>query len=76
LLEFESLGHIIQRVSAHENCYQDSRGGRYQKKVAHISSKESESEEEVEVGLAEWMRNNKPVSSRGLRPVQRGTTST
>jgi hypothetical protein len=57
--EFESLGHIIQRVSAHESRYQDSRGGWYQKKVARVGSVEFDSEEDNEVGLAEWTRNKK-----------------
>jgi hypothetical protein len=59
--EFESLGHIIQRVSAHESRSQDSRGGRYQRKVAYMGSAETDSEEGNEIGVAEWTRNKKPV---------------
>jgi hypothetical protein len=60
--EFKSLGHIIQRVLAHESLYQDPRGSRYQKKVARAGSTESNSEEDNEVGLAERTRNKKLVS--------------
>jgi hypothetical protein len=60
--EFESLGHIIQRVSGHESHYQDSRGSWYQKKVAHVVSSKSDSEEDNDVGLAEWTRNTKSIS--------------
>jgi hypothetical protein len=60
--EFESLGYFIQRVSAHESHYQDSRGGRYQKKVSCVGSLESDSKEDNEVGLAKWTRNKKAVS--------------
>jgi hypothetical protein len=60
--EFKSLGHIIQRVSAHESRYQDSRDDRYQKKVACMGSLDSDSEEDNEVGLAKWIRNKKLVS--------------
>jgi hypothetical protein len=49
-------------ISAHEGRYQDSRGGRYQKKVAHVGYQELDSEDEAEVGLAEWTRNKKLVS--------------
>jgi hypothetical protein len=60
--EFKSLVRIIQRVSAHENSYHDSRGSRYQKKVGNVGSQESDSDEEGEVGLAEWTRSKKLVS--------------
>jgi hypothetical protein len=41
--KFESLRHIIQKVSAHESRYQDSKGAQYQKKVACVGSLESDS---------------------------------
>jgi hypothetical protein len=59
---FKSLGHFIQRVSAHESLYQESRGSQYQKKVACVGSLESDSKEDNEIGLAKWTRNKNPVS--------------
>lgn len=60
--EFESLGHIIQKVSVQESRYHDFKGDKYQKRVAQVSSQQSDSEDEAEIGLAEWTRNKKPVS--------------
>lgn len=60
--EFESLGHIIQRVSAQESHYQDFIKDKYPKKVAQVMLQESDLEDEADIGLAEWTRNKKPVS--------------
>jgi hypothetical protein len=74
--EFESLGHIIRRVSAHESRYQDSRGGQYQMKVACMGSLESDSEEDNEIGLAEWTRNKIWCHVHGSRPLWKSTALT
>ena len=49
--EFENLGHIVQKISALESRYQDPRGARYQKRISHVDSSGSDSEEEADIGL-------------------------
>lgn len=60
--EFESLGQLVQKISAHESRFQETRKERYQRRIANVQSYSSDSDEEMEVGLAEWTWNKKPVS--------------
>jgi hypothetical protein len=59
--EFDSLSHLAQRLSNVEVCVQNSRGNTFQKKVNNVEYS-SDSEDENEIGLAEWTRNKRPVS--------------
>ena len=56
--EFESLSQLVQRVSAHESRFQESRKEKIQR-VSHVQADSSDFEAEHEMGLAEWSRNNK-----------------
>jgi len=51
--EFESLAHLVQRISVHESRFQDMRRDRYQKWVANVQSYDLDSNDELEVGLTE-----------------------
>lgn len=59
--EFESLGHLIQIISTHENRLHKLRKDKYQKRVANVQTFLSDSYKEEKVGLAEWTRNKNPV---------------
>jgi len=52
----------VQKISAHESRIQEVRKDRYHKRVANVQSYSLDSDEELEVGLAEWSRNKTPVS--------------
>lgn len=57
--EFESLSQIVHRLSGQEVRSFDPRRN-FQKKVAFLE--EVEDKEDVEVGLAEWVKGKKPIS--------------
>ena len=57
--EFESLSQIVHRLAGQEVRPFDQRKI-FQKKVAYLEG--SESEEEAEIGLAEWVKGKKPIS--------------
>src|SRR5688572_10744121 len=57
--EFESLSQIVHRLSGQEVRFLDPRRN-FQKKVAYLE--EVETEEDTEIGLAEWVKGKKPIS--------------
>ncbi|RLN16563.1 putative retrotransposon gag protein [Panicum miliaceum] len=57
--EFESLSQIVHRLAGQEVRPFDQRRN-FQKKVAYLEG--SESEEEEEISLAEWVKGKKPIS--------------
>ena len=60
--EFKSLGHLVQKISAYGSQFQEIFKERYQKRITNVQQYSSYSDDELEVGLAEWSRNKKPVS--------------
>jgi hypothetical protein len=58
--EFESLSHLIQKLSNVDFRVQNPRRNPFQKKGAFIDDS-SDFEDEAEIGLAEWTRNKKSV---------------
>ncbi|RLN23454.1 retrotransposon protein, putative, unclassified [Panicum miliaceum] len=57
--EFESLSQIVHRLSGQEVRPFEQRRS-FQKKVAYLEGSESDAEEEI--GLAEWVKGEKPIS--------------
>jgi hypothetical protein len=55
--EFESLAHLAQKVTAHEQRFLEAR--KAYKKVNNVSTyvSETEEDEDPEVAIAEWARN-------------------
>jgi hypothetical protein len=59
--EFESLSHLVQRLSNVDVRAQDSRRSPFQKKVAFIGDSFN-SKDEAQIILVEWTTNKKMVS--------------
>jgi hypothetical protein len=59
--EFDISSHLAQRLSNVEVRLQNPRGNTFHKKVNNVEYS-SDSEDENEIGLAEWTRNKRPVS--------------
>jgi hypothetical protein len=59
--EFESLSHMMQRMSNVNVHFQDKRRAPIQKKVSFVDYSSS-SDEEAEVDLPEWTKNKKLIS--------------
>ena len=55
--EFKSLGKLVQRVSAHENRFQETRKERG--RIAHIEA--SSGDEKEDIGVVEWVKTKKPI---------------
>jgi hypothetical protein len=60
--EFESLSHLVQRISDQDNrVFEPKRN--WNKKVSFVGEVEdSDSDEEPVIDLAEWVKNKKPIS--------------
>jgi hypothetical protein len=60
--EFESLSHLVQRISDQDTRAFEPRKN-WNKKVSFVDEVEnSDSNEEPVIGLAEWVKNKKPMS--------------
>jgi len=60
--EFESISQIVQRISGHENRQYEPRRN-YQKWINDTGcGSDFESDGGEEIGLAEWVKNKKPIS--------------
>jgi len=60
--EFESLSHLVQRISDQDTRVFEPRKN-WGKKVSFIDEVEdSDYDEEPVIGLAEWVKNKKPIS--------------
>ena len=60
--EFESLSHLVQRISDQDiNAFEPRKA--WNKKVSFVDeATSSDSDEEPVIGLAEWVKNKKPMS--------------
>jgi hypothetical protein len=60
--EFESLSHLVQRISDQDTrVFEPKRN--WNKKVSFVEEAEdSDSDNEPVIGLAEWVKNKKPIS--------------
>jgi hypothetical protein len=60
--EFESLGHLVQRISDQDTRVFEPKKN-WSKKISFVDEVEdSNSDEEPIIGLAEWVKNKKPIS--------------
>lgn len=71
--DFESLAHLAQKVSAHEQRFQEAkRFAKKSKNINNIYSYASDSEDEdPEIGLAEWSRNKKAVVCQWVKNTRK-----
>jgi len=60
--EFESLSHLVQRISDQDNrVFEPTKN--WNKKVSFVDEAEdSNSDEEPVIGLPEWVKNKKAIS--------------
>nr|CBG76268.1 OO_Ba0005L10-OO_Ba0081K17.19 [Oryza officinalis] len=65
--EFESLAQLAQRVSAHEQRFQEAK--KFAKKINTVYqyASDDEDEEDVDVDLAEWARMRKPTTCQWVK---------
>ena len=69
-LEFTSLPHMVQKLTAYEHYHPDLYQEKFKHQVNMAQAGDSDdSGEEQEVAVAEWTRGGKP------RPVQVGQTA-
>jgi hypothetical protein len=60
--EFESLGHLVQRISDQDTRVFEPKKN-WSKKVSFVDEiGDSDSDEELVIGLAEWVKNKRPIS--------------
>jgi hypothetical protein len=60
--EFESLGHLVQRISEQDTRVFEPKNN-WSKKVSFVDEVEdSDSDEELVICLAEWVKNKRPIS--------------
>ena len=60
--EFESLSHLVQRISDQDTRVFEPKKN-WSKKVSFVEEVgDSDSDEEPVIGLAEWVKNKKPIS--------------
>lgn len=62
--EFESISQMVHRMSSQTRAYKQ-RKNTYQKKINYVEYSDSSNSESYknEVGLAEWIKNNKKLIS-------------
>ena len=59
--EFKSLSHLVQRISDQDiKPFEPKRA--WNKKVSFVEVASSDSDEELLIGLVEWVKNKKPMS--------------
>jgi hypothetical protein len=60
--EFESLSHLVQRISNQDTRIFEPKKN-WSKKISFVEEVEdSDSDEELVIGLVEWVKNKKPIS--------------
>jgi hypothetical protein len=60
--EFKSLGHIVQRISDQDTRVFEPKKN-WSKNISFVDEVEdSDSDEEPVIGLAEWVKNKRPIS--------------
>lgn len=61
--DFESLAHLVHKVSGHESWFQNTRRGKFGVfNFNAYDSSDEDSDVEGEIGVAEWVKSKKPAS--------------
>jgi hypothetical protein len=67
-LEFTSLAHLVQKLSTYEQRHPELYQDKFKRQVAVADTEEADdSEEEMEVSVAEWARGANPVPCKWLK---------
>jgi hypothetical protein len=67
-LEFNSLVHLVQKLTSCEQCHPDIYQEKFKRQITLVDIEDTEdSEEEQEVAVAEWTRGANPVSCKWVK---------
>jgi hypothetical protein len=72
-LEFNSLAHLVQKVTSYEQCHLEIYQDKFKHQITLVDTEDAEdSEEEQEVTIVEWIRGANLVSCKWVK--QQGPT--
>jgi hypothetical protein len=67
-LVFNSLAHLVQKLTLYEQRYQELYQDRFKHQVTLIDAEDTEdSEDDQEIAVAEWTRGANPVSCKWVK---------
>jgi hypothetical protein len=67
-LEFNSLAHLVHKLTSYEQCHPDIYQDKFKSQVTLVDTEDTEvSREEQEVAVAEWTRGANPVSCKWVK---------
>jgi hypothetical protein len=67
-LEFNSLVHLVQKLTSYEQRHQEIYQEKFKRQITLIDTEDAEdSGEEQEVAIAEWTRGANPVSCKWVK---------
>jgi hypothetical protein len=67
-LEFNSLAHLVQKLTSYEQCHQDVYKDKFKRQITLVDTEDAEdSGEEQEVAVVEWTRGANPVSCKWVK---------
>jgi hypothetical protein len=67
-LEFNSLAHLVQKLTLYEQCHPDIYQDKFKHQTILVDTKDAEdSGEEQEVAVTEWTRGANPVSCKWVK---------
>jgi hypothetical protein len=67
-LEFNSLAHLVQKLTSYEQCHPEVYQDKFKRQITLIDIEDTEdSGEEQEVAVAEWTRGANPVSGKWVK---------
>jgi hypothetical protein len=72
-LEFDSLAHLVQKLTSYEQCHLEIYQDKFKSQIILVDIEDAEdSREEQEVAVTEWTRGANPVSCKWVK--QQGPT--
>jgi hypothetical protein len=67
-LEFNSLAHLVQKLTSYEQRHPDIYQEKFKRQITLVDTEDTgDSEEEQEVAVAEWTRGANPVSCKWVK---------
>jgi tRNA A37 threonylcarbamoyladenosine biosynthesis protein TsaE len=67
-LEFNSLAHLVQKLTSNEQCHPDIYQDKFKRQITLVDTEDIEdSGEEQEVTVTEWTRGANPMSCKWVK---------
>jgi hypothetical protein len=67
-LEFNSLAHLVQKLTSYEQCHLDIYQDKFKRQITLVDTEDTEdSGEEQEVAVTKWTRGANPVSCKWVK---------